>query len=195
MPLHQFDMDLGHCFHIKLGLILHIKQRVIWLLGVFTCTNNNPCYCLCTCFMLTPNTSHRSQIIWETGAGRCNPERGREKKTWKAPFWWILNGLESSNGHVDAVVWRLAAVSQQWIRSSRLQPTLDYVSAHSSQDILWIAILGCGLWTRRMVADYWQRAVAYNLCLPIGSVCSIRRRKGAEAAEGVRGLYSLWKKK
>ena len=73
----------------------------------------------------------------------------------------------------------------------------EYVSAHSSQLILWIAILGCGVWTRRMAADCWQHAVAYNLYLPIGSACSIRRRKGGRGgccgSKGVVG-YSLWKK-
>ncbi len=70
---------------------------------------------------------------------------------------------------------------------SRLLLALNYVSAHSSQLILWTAILGCGAWTRRMAADCWQRAVAYNPSLPIGSACSIRRRKGAEAAEREEG--------
>lgn len=77
---------------------------------------------------------------------------------------------------------------------SRLLLALNCVSAHSSQFILWIAILGCSVWTRRMETDCWQRAVAYNPSLPIGSACSIRRRKGAEAAERERGGCILQKK-
>lgn len=44
-----------------------------------------------------------------------------------------------------------------------------------------------------METDCWQRAVAYNPSLPIGSACSIRRRKGAEAAGG-GGVHILQKK-
>ncbi|TKS72214.1 Zinc finger protein ZIC 3 [Collichthys lucidus] len=62
----------------------------------------------------------------------------------------------------------------------RLQLAASYVSAHPCQVILWIAILGGGARTWRMAADGWHRAVAYNLCLHVGSDCSIRRRKGAE---------------
>lgn len=70
---------------------------------------------------------------------------------------------------------------------------LNYVSAHSSQIILWIAILGCCVRTRR-TADCWQRALAYNLSLPIGSACSIRGRKGAEADVGGGGILHDKKK-
>lgn len=79
--------------------------------GFLTFYQEEPCFCPCICFMLTPNSRHHFHIIWETRAGD-SIQKGRGG-TWKAPFWGILNGLESSDCHVDAVVLRLAAVWQQ----------------------------------------------------------------------------------
>ena len=75
---------------------------------------------------------------------------------------------------------------------SRLQPALNYVSAHSSPVILWTASLGGGVRTWGMAADCWQRAVASNLSVSIGSAAAA----AAAAAEGrecvcVGGLCSF----
>lgn len=156
-------------------------------LVVFTFTNHY--YCLCTCFMLMPN---RLQVILSRLCEKLEQamqSKEDEKKNMKDSFLvdsqWIRKQWWSRG--CSCVKTSGCGLSQQWILRSRLQLALNYVSAHSSPVILWIAILGCSLWSRRMAAECWQRAVAYNLYLPIGSVCSSRRRKGAEAAGGVRG--------
>lgn len=56
-------------------------------------------------FMLTPN--RLLQVIVSTlfeKPGQDSIHEEKEKKHEKLPFCWILNGLESSDGHVDAVV-------------------------------------------------------------------------------------------
>lgn len=125
--------------------------------------------------MLTPNTGKHSQNIWE----RDSTQQKNNMKGFILVYSRWIRKQQRSRGSSCVKTSGCITTMPRWSRKL----ALNYISTHSSRAVLWVAILGSRVWTRRMSADCWQGAVAYNLSLPIGRLLV----SGGGRARGLQG--------
>lgn len=146
-------------------------------------------------FTMTPEQVIVSRLCTRNWSRRFNPEgrRGgkRKNKNMKGSFLPDPQWIRKQRRSRGCSCVKTSGCITTMPLCSRLQPALNYVCAHSSPVILWIASLGGGVRTWGMAADCWQRAVASNLSVSIGSAAAAAAA-GKEWGGGGGAAPSAW---